>query len=490
VRGEQRSFLASVRDYSSTHFGVRRRTVSTRRPLFSVSERGGQGPPSRRRRIDPENGFEVLEAEGEGDSPVRAPNLDTAHFAEVEDRLDFAFDPDADLGLAPLPDLEDPGVEEDDYYDAMAAQQNQVDQMQQVIDALKDELATIKARQRKPDPPRNLTFKGTPSENWDEFIVAYRNHMAAQEYEPKLAVRYLFGCMKDRAMTVTRHFDHTTDDFEAYVKKYEALFLPPAASKMAIQEFKQARQGAKEPVTAFHARLLALWNRAYPDSILGTVQDAKHKAHIETTLIDSFIEGLHNAKVRMYVRERKVPTFDEAMQAALDELSYLTGESLGAGRPLPAGVDVLEIGAMDMSKIKCFNCKNVGHVAANCWKKKNFKQKTSSSSNSSTFKKTTGTKPKTSFKKINYMQKPGGFKKRRVFKKRSDYRRFIKAFEEIFGEPDVPEGKKEDPEEPPEGEGDSSEEESEEEEEAEEEEEEEEPEKEESESKETKSENF
>ena len=121
VRGEQRSLLASVRDFSSTHFGVRHGAVRTRRSLFSISHRADSGPPSRRRRIDPDpnNGFEILEGE-EGDSSVTTSNLSTTNYIEVEDHLDPTLDPNVDLGLDFLPPLEEDL--EDEYYDNMAAQ--------------------------------------------------------------------------------------------------------------------------------------------------------------------------------------------------------------------------------------------------------------------------------------------------------------------------------------------------------------------------------
>ena len=79
------------------------------------------------------------------------------------------------------------------------------------------------------------------------------------------------GCLEDgvaRAHTLcgenTEAFNNTCD-LNAYVNEVRNIFDPPQESDLSLMEFERFKQGAKMPITTYHARKVAAFHQALPD---------------------------------------------------------------------------------------------------------------------------------------------------------------------------------------------------------------------------------
>ena len=147
---------------------------------------------------------------------------------------------------------------------------------------------------------------------------------------------------------------------------------------------------------------------------------------------------MNSKSVRIWLRQQGPKTFQRALELAQDQIAVLTGENLATGHALPPGVEPMEIGALDLKKTKCFYCKNLGHVAADCYKKKKHQAAQGSQGNSFAKGNKPPFKPKpkfsgtsgSTFKKKPFFKKKSG----KFFKRRPGYRRFIKELVAALGE--------------------------------------------------------
>ena len=130
--------------------------------------------------------------------------------------------------------------------------------------------------------------------NWDD-VRQRREAAAAMEGEAgRLCKNIEYEPADDAAFNIG-----------ALLDLYEAQFMPPTESDLAVANFDSAKQKSEDSIIKWASRLQALYERAYPG------QGIDHQIAIKR-----FILGLRDPEVATYVHEHRPATFQEAKELA------------------------------------------------------------------------------------------------------------------------------------------------------------------------------
>jgi hypothetical protein len=237
------------------------------------------------------------------------------------------------------------------------------------------------AADRPPLNPKQplITFFGREEDDWSSFRVAYINAANFNRFSQTQFKQALLGCMRESAFLAVQNLNHQDDDETGIelLDRYEAKFLPPAASDLARSKFETATQMEKESIIGWHGRVLGLFSRAY--GLAGNMGEA--------LLIRAFARGIRNRRVREHCLRSQPQTFDAALAAAQTEQSVLDSSSFIPGAAPPnttiagqkvqrtghrqGGAEPMEIGALSSATAttQCHSCRSYGHFARDCPKR-------------------------------------------------------------------------------------------------------------------------
>ena len=174
------------------------------------------------------------------------------------------------------------------------------------------------------------------------------------------------------------------ESFEVFMRKIRDRFLPESESEVAMMEFVFAKQGPMELTQVFHARVRALFLRAYHRDSLGQVGYTFTLAE-ENNMISTFKRGLRNPAVQDAVQRRKPKSYAEALEAALDEIAVIKmrryqttrAQPQNNGRPFsrPGQVSSMQPPSRGypvkprttpMENRKCYTCNSQQHMERQC----------------------------------------------------------------------------------------------------------------------------
>lgn len=220
--------------------------------------------------------------------------------------------------------------------------------------------------QRPPPIPRqlHLSYGGSEQEDWLTFKRKFLTHTVTQRYSNGDAKRQLLTCMHGQAFHAVTDLDHEDDnqDLADLISIYEAMFLPPSASQMAITKYEAAAQQPTESILQFHGRLAGLWNRAYPGEALGK------------QVIRRYANALRNKNIRQFVLRAEPTTYANALKEAQKEQavqdstgfhSTLSATGYTPAAPRADRGEPMEIGAIGEQK-RCYTCNLFGHEKKDC----------------------------------------------------------------------------------------------------------------------------
>ena len=196
-------------------------------------------------------------------------------------------------------------------------------------------------------------------EDW----LCWRRHFnrvcEANEWNEATSMSVLSSSIRGRAATTTMDIDdagilHLPDLLDAY----EERFLPVAASQIAESRFEAAKQSTKESISDWHARLRAIWMRAYPNEDPGR------------QMIRKFNLGILHTGIQHQAIRANAQTYQEALEAAQNELSVVMVTHLnrtGEGKA-NLGLEPMDISSISAIEAEsdCHHCNLKGHYKRNC----------------------------------------------------------------------------------------------------------------------------
>ncbi len=190
------------------------------------------------------------------------------------------------------------------------------------------------------DPESWLAWSTT----WEN-VVKLRGWDAAGQEETR--IKNFVAALEGPAARAVAHIDpahdpdhannaYTYDDLKA---AYQRVFLPPAASHLALTQYNVARQQDQEALLAYHTRMRELFSRAYPNKT----------AQTDTELINRFILGLQHPQVRDRTWDAHPETYSEALSVATSKAAgVLVMQATGGGRRA-GGVGALGVGDLQVA---------------------------------------------------------------------------------------------------------------------------------------------
>ena len=214
------------------------------------------------------------------------------------------------------------------------------------------------------------TFESGDAIEWMTFIRAFTFTVMINNWNENRAKRELAAAMKGKAARVTSAIEVENPvggpviTYEVVKDAYAALFIPPAASDIAVSQFEACRQWADEDLMAWHARCRDLFTRAYPGL----------ETNPSRQLISRYCQGLATHEVKDYVFTHRPATYTDALQYSQNRVASLscmvnlgpapTEAESQAGRS--HGPKISAIGTGPKREQNCWHCKQLGHIQRSC----------------------------------------------------------------------------------------------------------------------------
>ncbi len=157
-------------------------------------------------------------------------------------------------------------------------------------------------------------------DSWNAFIITYENVVKLRGWDDgevasnRARIRNLVAALEGPAARAVQHINPQQNPdnhnhpytYEQLKTAYGKVFLPTAASHLAMTQYNVAKQGDAESLLAFHTRMRELFTRAFPGQ----------EAQTSVDLINRFILGLAHPLVRDRTWDAHPTTFSEALEKA------------------------------------------------------------------------------------------------------------------------------------------------------------------------------
>jgi hypothetical protein len=234
-------------------------------------------------------------------------------------------------------------------------------------------------------------YGGNENENLPRWFVEIDVSIAARKIvDSRLQVSFMLslltGRAKEWALTRYMHDSNAFPNLDELKRQLINTFQPPKSEFRTRQRFLSVKQGKK----TLHE---------YIQEVRALVADITDNPVDPHTQVSVFLGGLRHGTVRTQLFRAYPDTLEEAIVLSLEE-EFSSRQSEWNGiipskfsnhKSKNDGPTPMEIGSMeerstkkpvDLSKVRCYNCNNMGHVSRHCPKKKN-----NNSSNGSRFTK-------------------------------------------------------------------------------------------------------
>ena len=241
---------------------------------------------------------------------------------------------------------------------------------------------------------------------WNDFAVTSGIGLLGREGQPAVFIEFVKAlictCMRGSAVPRIRPFSTNTTAFtgaataEAFLAVIKNVFQPPQESESLKQEFEMFKQHPDMDVSTYLSQKISLYESAY-------TRDMQDHRTLLTAVIDGLYSNIAKRKLReanpadketmrnklfeivTCLREAYVKGYGEAtsldgLQAVTQQAKVITGGNFT--RNLPP-VEDMEVDEMRIQKFEqkaggvkkketrsCYICKEVGHLAKHCKKKK------------------------------------------------------------------------------------------------------------------------
>ena len=218
------------------------------------------------------------------------------------------------------------------------------------------------------------TFESGDPIEWMTFRRTFEITIQINHWPNNRARRELAGAMTGKAaravagIAIETPLGYPDIDYGVIIDAYQAIFLPPAASDLAVAQFEKCRQWADEEHLVWHSRCRDMFTRAYPG------EPTEHNRR----LVAAFCQGLANLQVKDYVFMHRPQAYTDALAAAQNREASIkcmvdmgpapsTAEGSSQGGSIAAMGTGDTVGAMRKSGgVKCWHCEHMGHVQSKC----------------------------------------------------------------------------------------------------------------------------
>jgi hypothetical protein len=248
--------------------------------------------------------------------------------------------------------------------------------------------------QPRPEPARAKLepFEQTGAVEWGVFRDRFTYVAELNLWTPANARMHLVAHMKGPARLATKHIpsrqhENPVPPLEEMLQEYEDIFITPAATAAAKNEYVSCRQKTGESEVDYHSRMRFLRIRAYP-------QEPAADLEASVDVIDRFLEGLIDSEVAFTTKKDGPATFTAALTACSLAKAHIDWNARRAKLSSGAAINSFqrkETGASRKStsqprmsswrkkmqdnidsqgRKKCFTCGSVDHMIKDCPKEK------------------------------------------------------------------------------------------------------------------------
>ncbi len=215
---------------------------------------------------------------------------------------------------------------------------------------------------------RPPTFSSGLPEEWTAFKITFENVAALKGWNGPGAEaadnkrRNLVAAFEGAAARAVQHIDPARNPanhnnpytFNELMTAYNNVFMPAAASHLAMTQYSVAKQQEREAILSWHTRLRELFSRAFPGV---AAQDS-------ADLINKFILGLYHPVVRDRTWDAHPATYSEALEKATSKAAgvLVMQHSQGGRRDRTGHVASLGLGLDDLGSAANEGAAMVGAV--------------------------------------------------------------------------------------------------------------------------------
>jgi hypothetical protein len=169
-------------------------------------------------------------------------------------------------------------------------------------------------------------------------------------------------CQREAAAAMKSIAAEFTSDIPAHVagrpvadmlNLYKSRFLPAAARQLAAAQFQTAAQMDGEQTAVWHARLITIFERAFPGE---NIQGSR-------LLINKFVLKLADSNIRQWTHRANLATYNAAMTAASNKAASQSILAHEAQTGMKGNVAINAFGGRCGT---CFGCGSYDHQVAAC----------------------------------------------------------------------------------------------------------------------------
>ena len=202
-------------------------------------------------------------------------------------------------------------------------------------------------------------FKSGDPTEWIAWRRTFLNVKGLKNWNDNAAKKQLVAAMEETACRMVADIDvGATKTWQDVLTDYGNRFLPAAASRLARQEFKAARQKYDETILQWHTRVRELFIRAHP------TLDVEDSAE----LVEAFLLGLSNPEVRRLASHEQPASMAAALTSATNKAAV--AQSLRVHDNMRG--DRAHVGALQQPRFRhqdgpgCWDCGDTSHFRRDC----------------------------------------------------------------------------------------------------------------------------
>ena len=165
------------------------------------------------------------------------------------------------------------------------------------------------------------------------------------------------GIVSDFVFRWQSETNEESKTWETLRKELTSRFSLVSDARHAKNMMRRIKQKNDESITAYHGRLYNLATEAYDRHSL-------NKSHVQLEMIECFIDGLHNSKLKFKLMERNPQTLDQAVQIAHADQNLRKMFNLRTARGWENAETPMEVD--QIRKKKCNFCQRFGHIESDC----------------------------------------------------------------------------------------------------------------------------